>query len=379
MCVCRIYTIVWYTFGVLTLRMWMIRDVSIVCVCVLLVFLFRRRVSESAGRAVEDLRLNLTRCDFVFSAANTDCGSCGAHQMCHPEFGRCVDFCPEGRVQVGPHVPRPEDVWIVSYPKSGSTWLRHMIWNMHEYGRADRPATFDEVDAGIPFLEDFHVGNMSALFERQSFPRIFKSHHPYSCDVPPCRGWVVGGMQSGQCACPNCASRFQRVIYVVRDGRAAMYSYWRFRRELRLSKPWSFSRFLRWGGRLYPGVSWSDHVRSWMSARPGVDILWVRYEDMLSDPRGVLTRVSAFLGWGSAAAVDWAVSASSRESMYRTESETGPGFFARRYTRVDKGFRMVHRSDVGWRDRYTAADLAHFAGEQGYMLKCLGYESYGTP
>ena len=264
-----------------------------------------------------------------------------------------------------------------------------------------RPATFDEVDAGIPFLEDKITGNIPEVFAQQPAPRIFKSHQPFSCDEPPCRGWVAGAMAKWQCGCPNCASQFQRVVYIVRDGRAAMHSYWRFQQELHLRGTGSgstFERFLRWSQRRrYPGVSWSDHVRSWMSARPGVDILWVRYEDMQADPHAVLARVAAFLGGEFARvagteddAISWAVSAASRESMRRTERDTGSGFFAKRYGKRDQKFHMVHAAagsgsdhGVGWRERFQEiaageSNEAYFRRKQGYMLDCLRYPAVGA-
>jgi len=53
--------------------------------------------------------------------------------------------------------PRPEDVWITSYPKTGSTWVRHLVTNLLRAvaGRKEKgPATFGDVDDLIPFLED---------------------------------------------------------------------------------------------------------------------------------------------------------------------------------------------------------------------------------
>ena len=53
--------------------------------------------------------------------------------------------------------PHDEDVWITSYPKTGSTWVRHLITNLYRAVDGDKgqgPAKFGEVDSLIPFLED---------------------------------------------------------------------------------------------------------------------------------------------------------------------------------------------------------------------------------
>ena len=47
---------------------------------------------------------------------------------------------------------RPDDVWIASYPKSGTTWTQEMMWlicNDLDYERA-RSITLDD---RFPFLE----------------------------------------------------------------------------------------------------------------------------------------------------------------------------------------------------------------------------------
>ena len=103
-------------------------------------------------------------------------------------------------------------MWVVSYPKSGSTWVRHLITNIQRQSEFEntiqssskhkvkskngtliirtasppKAATFDEVDRFIPFLEDKSLGPVRLQFLNKSSPRIFKSHQPYNCDPRPC-------------------------------------------------------------------------------------------------------------------------------------------------------------------------------------------------
>ena len=141
--------------------------------------------------------------------------------------------------------PRKDDVWVVSYPKSGSTWVRHLITNIQRQSEFEntiqssskhkvkskngtliirtasppKAATFDEVDRFIPFLEDKSLGPVRLQFLNKSSPRIFKSHQPYNCDPRPCN-YFLGNQAKWQCECPNCAARFKRVIYIIRDGKS---------------------------------------------------------------------------------------------------------------------------------------------------------------
>lgn len=58
---------------------------------------------------------------------------------------------------------KPEDVWIASYPKSGTTWTQEMMWlicNDLDYAGA-RAVTLDE---RFPFLEYFFMHFISELF-----------------------------------------------------------------------------------------------------------------------------------------------------------------------------------------------------------------------
>lgn len=378
------------------------------------------KASYGLDRAIADLRLDPRHCNIKRSEQglvkkNRHCktsATCPLGQFCHPERKFCGAFCqplnPGHRSPPEALLPREGDVWLVSYPKSGSTWLRHLIWNLHVYDKKRssakgnfnapyKPATFDEVDEGIPFLEDRATGPIREIFKNKQGLRIFKSHQPYSCDVTPCRGWVVARQAKWQCQCPNCASKFRRVIYVVRDGRPTMVSYWNFQGELHLKGYRKrFGQYLSLKQRRYPGVGWSDHVRSWMSApvNDKLDILWVRYEDMRSNTAGVLRRVAKFLKTATDdEAIEWAVNASSKESMAKTEEESGPGIFAKKYKKRDSTFRMVHlnseKSDgpahkIPWQSHFIqlmttprfgnpAANSRAFNLKHKYMLQCLGY------
>ena len=114
---------------------------------------------------------------------------------------------------------------------------------------------FDSVELAMPFLEDGREEWIEWAFKAALPPRIFKSHMPYM-DPPveyPCNQRLQ--QSSVQCLCPNCAHKFRRIIYVVRDGRDVMYSYYRFRQGLGQNLGMSFSQFMHPDQKHYPGVS----------------------------------------------------------------------------------------------------------------------------
>ncbi len=88
----------------------------------------------------------------------------------------------------------PDDVFLVSYPKSGNTWLRFLVGNLvNPYP----PVTFANIESRVPSV----YLNPESRLRRIPRPRILKSHE---CFVP----------------------QYQRVIYLVRDPRDVCISYY---------------------------------------------------------------------------------------------------------------------------------------------------------
>src|SRR5437588_13041373 len=81
----------------------------------------------------------------------------------------------------------PTDVFLVSYPRSGNTWLRFLLANAL---RPAQVATFADVGAVVP---DIYDGPDRDLLRRPA-PRVLKSHEPFD-------------------------ERYRRVLYLVRHPR----------------------------------------------------------------------------------------------------------------------------------------------------------------
>jgi len=81
-------------------------------------------------------------------------------------------------------------------------------------------------------------------------------------------------------------------IYVVRDGRAAIVSYFHYIKDLLEDPSITLERVIRgdvWGG------SWSDHVRHWNPlARPKTLLLY--YENLVASLPSECTKLAVFLG-----------------------------------------------------------------------------------
>lgn len=191
--------------------------------------------------------------------------------------------------------PRPDDIFISSYPRSGTTWLQYMLHVLSN----DGDSGFAHISEVVPWYErSLALGQRRAAdFERLKSPRIFKSHLPYA--------WLPRGA---------------RYVYALRDGRDVAVSYHHlYRSHLGSGDEFDafFERFMR--GALQYG-SWFDHVAAWQAeaARPCVRI--VSYEALRSDPERVMSELCAFLGFArSPARIAELARACSFEAMKRDE------------------------------------------------------------
>ncbi len=172
----------------------------------------------------------------------------------------------------------PTDHCVVGFPRSGSTWLLWLLYNLHapHHQRAENP--FGSVNQRVAVVETYHVGNPAIDRLRRSGKRIIlKSHSVFR-------------------------TKFTRskVIYTIRDPRDIFISYLKYRRGF-LSQPIStedYSRSFLTTGLGSFGI-WSEHVGSWLGAMAGRKSRFrvVRYEDMLREPGAHLTEICRFLGW----------------------------------------------------------------------------------
>jgi hypothetical protein len=191
---------------------------------------------------------------------------------------------------------RPTDVFISSYPRSGTTLTQ---WILYLLTHDEQPDPEHLTQASPWFERSLATGELTAAdLEAFPAPRVFKSHLP--------RQWLPDGA---------------RYIYVERNPKDVLTSYFHFYRDY-LGFHGSFDDFYRrfMEGRLQYG-SWFDHVAQWRARSADPDVLIVRYEDLVSDRKASIRRMLEFLGWEcDERSIDRAVIESSFDAMKRRES-----------------------------------------------------------
>jgi hypothetical protein len=152
-------------------------------------------------------------------------------------------------------------IWLASYPRSGNTFLRTILW--HCFGL--RSASIYPNDlGGKKELESYvghieHVPGQKIQFQAGGLP-LLKTHEPPT-DANP-------------------------AIYVVRDGRAASVSLWQFYGQ-KIPLEAIITGQNRFG-------TWSNHLSAWKPwERPNT--LLIRYEEIASNLPPVLDKISTFL------------------------------------------------------------------------------------
>ena len=169
-----------------------------------------------------------------------------------------------------PHGNGIRPVWIASYPRSGNTFLRIILQNIFRQPTYSiyRIAGQDFPDPSADALEEapFLPVNWRQLLTQEpgAQPFFIKTHDAPEDDSP--------------------------AIYLVRDGRAAIDSYFHYQQKFAFEHP-SLTAVIA-GACQFGG--WSEHYRAWQPlTRPRT--LFLQYERMVSNPAAVIPQIAGFL------------------------------------------------------------------------------------
>jgi hypothetical protein len=245
----------------------------------------------------------------------------------------------------------PQDTFVVSYFRSGSTWSRFLLGNfIHQ----DEPITFANVDRRFPEISMWPDRVLRTL------PRVMKSH---------------------ECFDP----RYERVIYIVRDPRDVAVSFYYYNLKVRvIPDGYPMEEFVDrfTAAKVVPYADrvgcWEDHVLSWLRLRQGkAGFRLIRYENLLLDPGKELRQLAPLLGIDpTPERIDRAVQLSSASNMRSLEQKQSKEWHTTKDTRADIPFVREAKSG-GWRTKLPAACVSQIERAWGATMQELGYELAG--
>ncbi|XP_053308564.1 sulfotransferase 2B1-like [Spea bombifrons] len=172
---------------------------------------------------------------------------------------------------------RDDDIFNITYPKSGTTWVTEILSIIHTNGDPTWCNTVPNWDR-IPWLESPDVAEK--LQENQSQQRLITSH------------------LAKHLFCKSFFGSKAKVIYTARNPKDVLVSLYYFAKmSVFYEDPESFDALFKQfiTGKL-PYGSWFDHVRGWMEMTGKDNFFFNTYEDLQRDLRGSVIRISKFLG-----------------------------------------------------------------------------------
>ena len=173
--------------------------------------------------------------------------------------------------------PRPSDVFIVTYPKCGTTWVTQICHSL----RSEGDMSFGEICEVVPWDVLAYDCKQDLDAEQTAEPRLFKSHEPYevvakNVDAPA------------------------KYIHVARDPYDAFVSFYHFLPNY-MGIPDGEISLEEFCDSIFAGVSnhgqiWNFYV-SYLKAMESVAdrVLWVFYEDLKRDLPKEIKRIAAFM------------------------------------------------------------------------------------
>lgn len=240
------------------------------------------------------------------------------------------------------------DAFIASYPRSGNTWLRFVLFDILVSGQT---SGFDEVNHIIPDV-GLHKPAIPLL---PGAGRLIKTHEPFQ-------------------------KEYRKAIYLVRDARDVALSEFAYQKALGWI-PDDFNSFLQQfvRGEVNPFSAWHEHVPDWTDSKlaSSPNFLLIKFEEMRRNTEDTVVRVLDFLGVDvDRGVVTDAIANNTVKKMQEKEQKSPQLSNTAPNPNGSEESRFIRSGSIaGWRNRLTDEQIKLIENKAGAVLERMGYST----
>lgn len=167
---------------------------------------------------------------------------------------------------------RTSDIYIISYPKSGTTWMQVILHNLLTDGKMD----FKHIYEVSPWVKnEAFEGNSPERVNNLPSPRILKSHDKYDSFNRKIKG---------------------RFVFLYRNGMDVASSYYHHNKCYQnpdLTFDENFEKYFQKTSN--ENLNWFQFNRKWLQNNNGFPILYISYNELKHDFERCLEKIASFL------------------------------------------------------------------------------------
>ncbi|XP_059310170.1 cytosolic sulfotransferase 17-like [Lycium ferocissimum] len=153
--------------------------------------------------------------------------------------------------------PLPNDVILASFPKTGTTWLKSLLFSIINRSSKELLVKHNPHEL-VPTLEVQVFGKTESspiITDDLDSRRLYSTHSPYQ---------LLGKtLDSSHCL----------VVYITRNPKDTLVSMWHFTNKWKDAEdaPWPLDEAIeKFCSRIFPGVPYYDHVMGFKKGKQGV-------------------------------------------------------------------------------------------------------------
>lgn len=263
-----------------------------------------------------------------------------------------MGFAPEALASGLQYQAQDSDIFVVSYPKCGTTWLQYIVYLLVR----QRPLGPDDLLTDhFPHLEE----SGSSAIEAIEPPRLIKTHLQF--EMTP-------------------ASSQARYLVIARNPFDCAVSFFHHTRGFPRHYDFNDGSFADYFECFIAGAvdfgDYFDHLASWYQVQGRHNVLFITFESLKRRTAEIIRRIAAFLGERAESAIATEkqlaalIGEASLASMQRNQQRWSS-------PRPAEAPEFVRKGEVGgWRSQFTASQADRLLAKFDSRLSRFGLENF---